>query len=72
MKNVLLSRDILQLEILLADDDKDTASAYSMALEDIGLHVPITLLYNDRLQDIRLNHPSGGKMSLPLSQLIIV
>jgi hypothetical protein len=56
MKSVLLSRDILQLEILLAEDDKDTASAYSMAIEDRGQGERCLEIYNEKLQNIRLNH----------------
>jgi CheY-like chemotaxis protein len=55
------------LEILIAEDDINTASAYTIALEDRGHHVLITdngerclEIYNEKLQDIRLNHPSAG------------
>ena len=56
MKNVLLSSDILQLEILLAEDDKDTASAYNMALEDRGHHVLLQIMVNAALKSIMIDY----------------
>jgi CheY-like chemotaxis protein len=54
------------LDVFLAEDDIDTASAYRMALEDRGHHVLTTdngerclEIYNEKLQNIRLNHPSA-------------
>lgn len=53
------------MEILIAEDDVDTAYTYRMALENRGHHVLITdngerclEIYNEKLQKVRLNHPS--------------
>ena len=55
------------MEILIAEDDIDTGHAFRMALEDRGHNVLITEngehcleIYNERLQNIWLNHLSGN------------
>jgi CheY-like chemotaxis protein len=53
------------LEILIAEDDMDTLNTYRMVLEDRGHHVLVAdngerclEIYNEKLHNIRLNHPS--------------